>query len=391
MRRARAAGVVVGLGLVLAACGSGADDEAGPSGPPEDTTAAEAGSALDLAEVCPATVVVQEDWQPEAEHGGVYHLVGSDYTIDAENKSVTASLVAGGVDTGVDIEVRPGGPNVGFQSVAALMYVDPEITLGAVNTDSAIINHSDQPTVAIVSQMTVSPQILMWDPETYPEAETIEDIVATGATIVTGGTVLHALLAETAGFDMANADSSYEGTPARFVADPSIVQQGLATNEPYVYEHEVEQWDRPVGYALLADVGYSPYPGAMAVRADRVDELSDCLERLVPVLQQSQIDFLDEPGPTLDLIVELVDAYQLSWTYSPEVAQYSVDTQLDLDLVHDDPASGTFGAFDPARMQEISETFVPILSAEGAIDLDELDPTEVYTNEFVDPDISMER
>jgi hypothetical protein len=86
-----------------------------------------------------------------------------------------------------------------------------------------------------------------------------------------------------------------------------------------------------------------------------------------------------------------VDAYQLSWTYSPEVAQYSVDTQLDLDLVHDDPASGAFGAFDPARMQEISETFVPILSADGAIDIDELDPEELYTNEFVDPDISMAR
>jgi hypothetical protein len=42
-------------------------------------------------------------------------------------------------------------------------------------------------------------------------------------------------------------------------------------------------------------------------------------------------------------------------------------------------------------MQEISETFVPILSADGAIDIDELDPEELYTNEFVDPDISMAR
>ncbi|MGO1173252.1 MAG: hypothetical protein ACTMKU_02990 [Actinomycetaceae bacterium] len=384
-----AAGILVAAAL-LAACGGGDDGAGGAAdGPAPGTTAAEAGSALDLAEVCPATVVVQQDWQPQAEHGGTYHLVGDDYTIDTDAKSVTGSLVAGDVDTGVQVEVRPGGPNVGFQSVAALMHLDDDITLGAVNSDSAIINHEAQPTVAVVSQMTVSPQILMWDPETYPEAETIEDIVATGATVVTSGTVLHALLADRTEFDPADADSSYEGTPARFVSDPSIVQQGLVTNEPFVYEHEVEPWSRPVAHALLAEVGHSTYPGPMAVRADRLEELSPCLERLVPVLQQSQIDFLADPGETLDLVVELVEAYQLSWTYSPEVADYSVRTQLAEDLVHDDPASGTFGAFDPVRMQEIVDTYVSVLEAEGAIGFGSLDPTELYTNEFVDEGISM--
>ena len=66
------------------------------------------------------------------------------------------------------------------------------------------------------------------------------------------------------------------------------------------------------------------------------------------------------------------------------------DRGLELDLVHDDPASGTFGAFDPERMAEISETFVPILFEQGAIDAEQIDPTELYTNVFVDPDISMQ-
>ncbi|MGC5614587.1 hypothetical protein [Georgenia sp. Z1491] len=380
---------VVGTALLLAACGGGSTDDDAAAGPAPGATAAEAGSALDLAEVCPATVVMQQDWQPQAEHGAMYQLVGDDHEIDTEAKSVTGSLVAGGVDTGVQIEVRPGGPNVGFQSVAALMYLDDDITVGAVNTDSAIINHEAQPTVAVTSQLTVSPQILMWDPETYPEAETIEDIVATDATVVTSGTVLPALIASTTGFDLARSDTSYEGTPARFVSDPSIVQQGLLTNEPYVYEHEVEPWSRPVASALLAEVGHSTYPGPVAVRADRLEELSPCLERLVPVLQQAQIDFLADPGPATDLILELVDAYQLSWTYSAGVAEYSVDTQLDADLVHDDPASGTFGAFDPARMQEIVDTYLPVLVAEGAVTFDELDPNVLYTNEFLDDSISL--
>ena len=34
--------------------------------------AAPAGGPLDLAAGCPATVVMQQDWQPEAEHGAMY-------------------------------------------------------------------------------------------------------------------------------------------------------------------------------------------------------------------------------------------------------------------------------------------------------------------------------
>ena len=100
---------------------------------------ARGGGPLDLAGAgCPATVVLQQDWQPEAEHGAMYGVVGPDKTIDTNTKSVKGSLVAQGVDTGVDVEVRSGGPNTGFQTVPALMYLDEAITLGAVNTDSAM-------------------------------------------------------------------------------------------------------------------------------------------------------------------------------------------------------------------------------------------------------------
>ncbi|MGC5616914.1 hypothetical protein [Georgenia sp. Z1491] len=381
---------VAGL-LALAACSSadGADDPAEDAGAAPDAEAAEAGSALDLAEVCPATVVVQWDWQPQSEHGGTYALVGSDAEIDTDTKSVRGSLVAQGVDTGVDIEVRTGGANVGFQPVPALMYLDDEITLGAVSTDVAISSHEAQPTVAVVSQMTNSPQILMWDPETYPGATTIDEVVSQGATVVTSGDVLPALLARTTSFDMAASDTSYEGTPSRFVSDPSIVQQGFVTAEPYIYENEVDAWGRPVAFELMSEVGFSIYPQSLAVRADRVDELAGCLERLVPIFQQSQIDFLADPGPTNDLLVEVVEQYNVGWTYSAGVADFSAAALVEEEIVTDDPATGVFGQFDDARMQEIADTFLPLLRDQGTVTLAELDPAELYTNEFIDPSISM--
>ncbi|GAA1955520.1 substrate-binding domain-containing protein [Microbacterium aquimaris] len=390
--RSLAAGLALSVAAIgLAACSA---DEAEPAA---DTTpaapAAEAGSALDLSDVCPATVVMQQDWQPEAEHGAMYALVGDDYTIDNDIKSVTGSLIAQGVDTGVDVEVRPGGPNVNFQPVPALMYLDEDILLGAVNTDAAIVAAADQPTVAVTSQMTWSPQILMWDPASHDGATTIAEATADGAPVVTSGDVIPNMLVAQGIIDSSQIDLSYEGTAQRFVSDPSILQQGFATAEPYIYENEISEWGKPVGFQLLSEVGYTIYPEPLAVRADAIEEYGDCLAKLVPIMQQSQIDYLDDPADTNALIVDLVDTYQTGWTYSEGVADYSVEQQLALGIVEDDAASGVFGQFDPERMESILEEFVPFLIESGSIsaaDAEEISVDDLYTNEFIDPSISLD-
>lgn len=392
LRRALALGVTFSVAVGLAACAS--EPAADTSSAAADAApAAEAGSALDLSDVCPATVVMQQDWQPEAEHGAMYALVGDDYTVDTDMKTVTGSLVAQGVDTGVDVEVRPGGPNVNFQPVPALMYLDPDILLGAVNTDAAIVAAADQPTIAVTSQMTYSPQILMWDPESHPGAETIEEATADGAIVVTSGDVIPALLESQGMIDQSQIDLSYEGTPQRFVSDPTILQQGFATAEPYIYENEISEWGKPVGFQLLSDIGYSIYPEPLAVRADAIEEHGDCLEKLVPIMQQSQIDYLEDPADTNALIVDLVEQYDTGWTYSAGVADYSVESQLELGIVQNDPASGVFGQFDSERMQSILDDFVPFLIDSGSItqsDADAIDIESLYTNEFLDTSISMD-
>ncbi|MEV7693107.1 hypothetical protein AB0N73_07215 [Microbacterium sp. NPDC089189] len=390
LRPALAAGVVLSVAVSLAACSGASEPAASRAG--TSAPAADAGSALDLSDVCPATVVMQQDWQPEAEHGAMYALVGDDYTVDTDAKTVTGSLVAQGVDTGVDIEVRPGGPNVNFQPVPALMYLDTDILIGAVNTDAAIVAAADQPTVAVASQLTWSPQILMWDPESHPGAETIEEATADGAVVVTSGDVIPALLESQGMIDASQVDTSYEGTPQRFVSDPTILQQGFATAEPFIYENEISEWGRPIDFQLLSEIGYSVYPEPLAVRADAVEEYGDCLAKLVPIMQQSQLDFLEDPSAAIALILDLVEQYDTGWTYSEGVAEYSVAQQLELGIVENDPASGVFGAFDPARMQSILDDFVPILVESGSIgqaDADAIDVDDLYTNDFLDTSISM--
>ncbi|GMA31034.1 hypothetical protein [Litorihabitans aurantiacus] len=386
LRPAAAVLAAAGLAFTLAACGS-ADAENAAAEPAGD--AAETGGPLDLADVCPSTVVLQQDWQPQAEHGSMYNLVGPDYTIDADAKSVTGSLVVDGTDTGVDVEVRPGGPSVNFQPVPALMYLDTDIMLGAVTTDVAIVSAADQPVVAVASQLTSSPQIIMWDPETHDGATTIEEAAAAGDPLVTSGEVIPALLESQGIITQSQIDTSYEGTPQRFVSDPAILQQGFATAEPYIYENEIAQWGRPVGFQLLSEVGFDVYPQALTAREATITEEADCLAKLVPIMQRSQLDYLEDPTATNELIVELVEAYATGWTYSTEVADFSVQQQLALDIVRDDEASGVFGQLDPDRMAQVVTDFGEILLEAGTIADADIDPTSLYTNEFIDTSISM--
>jgi hypothetical protein len=105
-------------------------------------------------------------------------------------------------------------------------------------------------------------------------------------------------------------------------------------------------------------------------------------------MQQSQIDYLADPAPTNRLIVELVEQYQTGWSYSAGVAEYSAKAQVEQGFVKNDPASGVFGQFDPARMQEIVSTFGPILQSQGTI-TSVPDAASMYTNDFIDPSIKM--
>ncbi len=392
-RRVIARTVAIGAlaASVIAVAGCSRTDAAVPATTAAVTTA-EKGGPLDLASVCPATVVMQQDWQPEAEHGAMYNLVGDGYTVDTDKKTVTGPLVVNGTDTGVKIEVRSGGPAVNFQPVPALMYLDTGILIGAVNTDAAIVAGADQPTVAVTSQLTHSPQILMWDPASHNGAKTIKEAAAGGDPIVTSGDVIPNLLLSQGVITASQIDTSYEGTPQRFVSDPKILQQGFATAEPYIYKNEISQWGKEVGYQLLSELGYSIYPEPLAVRRADVADKADCLKKLVPIMQRSQIDFLNAPAHGNAVILDLVEKYDTGWTYSAGVAQFSVDQQKKLGLVVNDKASGVFGQFDPARMAAIVKDFTPFLVTSGSITqaaASAIDPSALYTNEFIDTSIKM--
>ena len=373
------AGLTV-LALGAAACGGdGAVDPADPT----TSSGSEGGGLVD---VCPDPVIIQTDWFPEAEHGATYQLVGDDYVVDADNQTVSGSLVAGGEHTGVDVEVRTGGPAIGDQPVSTQLYTEPEIHLGFVSTDEAVAFADDAPTVAVVAPLEKNPQIIMWDPATYPDVETIADLGEAGVTVnVFGGGTFAQVLAAQGILNPAQIDPSYDGSPARFVTEQgAIAQQGFASAEPYNYEFVFEDWGKPVAFQLIHDAGFQVYSQALVARADAVDELRPCLELLVPIIQQAAVDYASSPDRVNAMIVDAVEQYDSFWVYDEGVAEYSITTQVELGLVGNGPDT-TLGNMEPERVQAV----IDAMAAAGMDVLDGLTASDISTNEFIDDSIGL--
>ena len=327
MRRLRL-GTIVLLAAALGATGCTGGGDTPSSGAGSATPAAVA-DRLNLRDVCPSTIVVQTDWFPETEYAVYYHLLGPNPKVDTKNDIVSAPLVAEGKDTGVQLEIRSGGPATGFKLVSEQMYADKNITLGQVNTDEAIRFAAQQPTLAVAAPMEISPFMIMWDPQTYPQFNIIADIGQTKAKVryFKGDTYMEYLVGSGI-LRRSQLDDSYDGSSTKFyAAGGKVTQAGFATSEPYLYSHD-PKWGRQLNFALVNDTGYPFYPQALSIRAADKQKLAPCLRKLVPIVQRAQIDFINNPKNTNKLIIDLVKQYDSDlWGYGDGIAGYALQQQ----------------------------------------------------------------
>jgi hypothetical protein len=400
--------VLGALGLALAACGD--DDDGGGSGAGGDGTAGAATTAAasattaaggaatsasgattppggGLAEVCPDPIVIQTDWFPESEHGALYEMIGEGYSVDTEAKVVRGPLVSGGEEMGIEIEVRTGGPAIGGQPVSVRQHADDSITLGYANTEGQVNRWGETPTISVVAPLEINPQIIYWDPATYPEIETLADLGEEGVTInVFEGVTFVDVFVGQGIWSQDQIDGSYDGSPGRFIAeDGAIAQQGFASAEPYTYEFVFEDWGRPLAFQTLHDAGFQPYSQTLSVRPDLLEGLRPCLEQFVPIVQQAQVDFITDPDRANAIIVDAVAQYADFWEYDDGLAAYSVETQRELGIVGNGP-DDTLGNMDEERIQSVIDQ----IRDDAGLDVPaDLEASDLFTNEFIDTSIGL--
>jgi hypothetical protein len=370
--------LALGVAALLAAgCGTAAQEQARPAPGP-------------LSAVCPERIVVQAAWTPTADLALPFQLMGPEFAVDKDRMRVTAPLLDGGRATGVMLEFRSGGPATTFQTGPAVAYQDRDVTLAFTNTDEIIGLSQSQPMTAVMAPLNGDPQVLIWDPGTYPEFNTVSDIGQTDTKVVysTNASTVFGYLDGSGALRGSQLDASYDGTPERFISSRGkVVVQGYATNEPHVYGTH-PKWGRPVRSTLIQDTGYPNNANMLAVPTRDLGRLRGCLTSLVPVLQRGLLAFANDPRAALSKIVTAVREFNRGATYDTAAATYGA-CQLRLLGLMSNPMSGVAGGVDDTKLQRMIDITTPLFAAARKPVRAGLNRSDVATTEFLDPDITL--
>ncbi len=408
-------GLALGVSLVATACGSDAKQsaattaataapkssaapESSPPPPasaaaPETTAASTAPAGVSLKGDCPDVVVVQTDWMPEAEHGFIYQMIGKGYEIDKAKAYVTGPLIdAKGSDTGVKLQIRSGGAAQHFDSPSTIMYNSEDTLLAYIYTDEAIQNSVTKPSVAIESGYNKNPQMIMWDPAVYPDVTNIADLGKKDVKIrYFGGAAYMDFLTSTGVLKPSQVDGSYQGDPNLYIADEGkAAQQGFGSAEPYLYANVYPTWKKPVKYQYVNDIGWNNYAESIATKPENVTKYAACFKKLVPIIQQASVDFINDPARANAIVLDAVKAFgtDFGWTYDAGTADYAVQT-IKKDGLVANGADGVMGKFDMTRVADLITKAIPVYTKQDSPPKAGIKPEDIVTNQFIDPSIHL--
>ncbi len=348
-----------------------------------------------LSGICPNPFIVQADWLPEADHGFLYQMIGgggteSQYTYEGPLGS-----------TGINLEILSGGPGLGNGvSQPSSLYVGNLVkrvtpTAAFVSLDDVIQYSKQFPTTQVFAEYAKSPQVIMFDPSKYH----ITDLAGLKAAIQGGAKVyvqsdtfsfVRWLIGQ--GIPSSAFIGGYQGDLAKFVGSGgSLLNQGYATNEIYTLEHLTQAWDKPVGYAYIADMGFPFYQSSITVPTNKLASLTPCLQKLVPIMQHAVADYVHNPTEVDTLLADYnAKGLGAAFWHTP-VALNDAAAQIMLrdHLVADTPGVG-LGGFDTANVQKVVSELVPIFQKDGVATMNpSVSASDVATNQFIDPSITL--
>jgi len=92
--------------------------------------------------------------------------------------------------------------------------------------------------------------------------------------------------------------------------------------------------------------------------------------------------------PTEQLIIKATQTIGKGWLYDQGQADYAVQTLKNLGLVGNGPDK-TLGNFQDSRITRMIDILTPIFAAQKKTIKTGLKPSDLYTNEFINPAIGL--
>jgi NitT/TauT family transport system substrate-binding protein len=296
------------------------------------------------------------DWKAEAEHGGYY-------------QAIAAGLYR---QHGIEVTLRQGGPQVNHAQLLAAGRLDFNLTpnsFGPLNFTAQNI-----PMVAVAALFQKDPSVLI----AHPGQGTDSLAALKGKPIMIGSDTRitsWAFLKSKFGYTD-DQIRPYTFSAAPFLADPTAVQQGYLSSEPFTIE---AQGVRPV-VLLLADAGYSSYGSLIQTSDKLVQEKPDLVQCFVDASVEGWYSYLyGNPTPANELIKrdnpEMTDAL-LAYGIA-KIKEYGV-------VDSGDAKTNGIGAMTEARWRDFFDTM-----AGAGVYPKGLDFRKAYTLQFVNKKVGM--
>ncbi len=349
-----------------------------------------------LSGVCPNPIVVQADWLPEADHGFLYELIGgggtmSQYTYQGPLGS-----------TGVNLEILAGGPGLGNGvSQPSSLYVGNLVKgvtpmLSFVSLDDVIQYSKQYPVTSVFAEYNKSPQVIIYDPSKYTihNLDDLKAATAKGAKIYVQSTTFSFVrYLEGQGISSNAFIGGYSGDLEKFVGGAgSLLNQGYSTNEVFTLEQATPQWNKPVGYAYVSDMGFPFYQSAVTVATNKLSTYSACLSKLVPLMQKAVIDYVKNPAEVNQVLATYNDKGlgAAFWKTPVALNNFAAQVMVKDALVSNTAGTSTIGGFDTSRVSDVIKSLVPLNQAQGITSMNpNVQASDLVTNKFIDPKIGL--
>lgn len=375
---ARAAVAIAGMAalvLPLAAC---------------STTMADT-SALERAN-CPAEIRIQTDALPNADWGFLYSMLDRDaVSVRFVGHEVSGPLLVDGEDSGIRLTILSGDRFDGVGAAAAL-HDDESLLLGAVDTDSALLDVRRYPTVGLFAPTLRDTRIVYWSTETYPAVVGVEGL---GDTLAPDGVELapiggvpgdlfrDAMVgAGTLGPEQVDAGGA-PTVESYLDAGGLAAQVGDVLVDPYLLGLRVD--DPPIAFEPIDEAGYTR-DTLLAAAPQTLVRYADCFRVLIPLFQRAIVDYLDDPEPTTELMARVATAFGHP-ELDLDLLTAAHDTLVDRRIVGNG-RDDAVGDIDFGRLRDLlSDLSSAWLKLER--DFPQVTVEDVVTNDFIDRSIGL--
>jgi hypothetical protein len=348
-----------------------------------------------LSGVCPNPLVVQTNWLPESDHGGLYELIGSGGTM--KQYSYKGPLGS----TGIDLQILSGGPGDSYLPTATTLYTSNPVAGVTANltedsTETTLQLSKKFPTIGVVTLQDHDPQVLIYDPSKFASRSTVADMVKAanqGAHFyVTSLTTVYVEYLIKAGVPQSAFIGGYSGDLGKFVTGSGlIINQGYSDSEPYTLAHDTPAWGgKPIKYTYVYKLGLNDYPSAIQVASGKLTQMTPCLKKLVPMIQTAQVDYAKNPTTVDNVLAQFNPTYSASyWTTPTAESAWAINLQKSQDIVGNGiNGTGAAGEFDLQRTTAMIKLLLPIFAtASPGTYNPNATASELVTNAFIDKSI----